>query len=621
MKKWKWLVPALCVTLSMGIFAACGEKEPCKTHVDADNNGKCDECGADISTPATEYKITDGVYIAQADASHRILLKFYEDGTFYIEGMQGNAAKGKYEVKDENIQYRPSKEDLTPDVDAEFVTATKAVFFYEMDGTTAMAVNRNKETSAGKELYATATPDNAIAYVNDTLYNVTFDNQTRTLQHSPLNPFTADSEKAIEQYKFMLKNESDIPAGAEDKIVQDYTLILTQKGYETNILGTDAVGKYTLTNNVYTLTGTIPAGAYGTLTVSADGKSATYVNGDKTIELVTWTAAAEKSVATMTGSVVKNIQGNDTTVTFTLSFYGDFTGKIVAQAFGSEMEATAFKWAMAADGRSVLVSEVTKGTLTSIAPTSDYTSVEATWSGDVNANLTGVEVKLSAPATALSALKEVKDPNAVTVLKELKVTKNLGIEVEFTLTLTSDCKAALTASMMGTNINITADWTLSGHTVTFANASKGEFTYAIDANGAHFTWTGDLSDRATNQTIEFTMPSSELADLQGAKPVITEKKVLTTTKNLGINVEFALTFTSDNKVAMTASMMGTEISITADWTLSGHTVTFANASKGEFTYAIDASGAHFTWTGDLSDRATNQTIEFTMPSSELADLQ
>ena len=63
-KSIKWLiclVTALAVSAAIGALAACGggEKDPPAehtTHVDADSDGKCDECGEDMPVTAPEYK-------------------------------------------------------------------------------------------------------------------------------------------------------------------------------------------------------------------------------------------------------------------------------------------------------------------------------------------------------------------------------------------------------------------------------------------------------------------------------------------------------------------------------------------------------------------------------------
>ncbi len=420
-----------CVAFSGTMLAACKDEptpdEPTHTvHVDADGDGKCDECGADMGGEETpEVKMTDGVYSRQMDSSHETLIKLYEDGTAYLAGFTVSY-KGWYEVKEESISTANCADDGTIiDAAAEadgkgehkWLTFDTAIYFWaDEDMTQPITVNASAESedalpSSGVG-YAYGTPENALAYdaENDLIYNYKFDQATRTLSHSSLRDFDEDDENAIEKYKFMLKNEADIPADAEEgATVQDYTLTITQKGFEGNLLGGSAVwnGKYTVEGNVYTLNDTFSGEDVGTLTISADGTTATYTNGDVTIELVQYAAAVDLPVATMEGTVTRDMQGEETQFEFTLSFYGDFTGKVVVSAFGMEMDVTTFGWKMAEDGRSVVISDVSNGELTNVAPTSDYQNVEATWKGDVNASLSGIEVTLSAPAAALSALKDV----------------------------------------------------------------------------------------------------------------------------------------------------------------------------------------------------------------------
>lgn len=62
----KLLIVALIVAMVSAFFIGCDDKEkgpentPCTNHVDADSDGKCDNCGADVSTP-TPPPSSDGV--------------------------------------------------------------------------------------------------------------------------------------------------------------------------------------------------------------------------------------------------------------------------------------------------------------------------------------------------------------------------------------------------------------------------------------------------------------------------------------------------------------------------------------------------------------------------------
>ena len=68
--------------------------------------------------------------------------------------------------------------------------------------------------------------------------------------------------------------------------------------------------------------------------------------------------------------------------------------------------------------------------------------------------------------------------------------------------------------------------------------------------------------------------------------------------------------------------MGNEFEVTADWVLSASgmpSVEFTNVSNGSVTFAL-ADPVTFTWKGTLG-AAGEQEVAFSMPASELADLQ
>ena len=44
----KILITILALTLCLALFACGGGGDTCTEHVDADANGKCDNCGADV---------------------------------------------------------------------------------------------------------------------------------------------------------------------------------------------------------------------------------------------------------------------------------------------------------------------------------------------------------------------------------------------------------------------------------------------------------------------------------------------------------------------------------------------------------------------------------------------
>ena len=482
MKKKLLAMLALSAVLAMsaGLLAACTDPKdpddsdtPCTEHVDSDNDGKCDNCGEDMGgepvTPPEETKITDGVFSNQMDSSHEALIKLYEDGTAYLSGFTVSY-KGWYEVKEESITTAATAPDGTiidPAAEAdgkgkcEWLTFDTAIYFWA-DETKTEPITVNASAEAEGDLpspavgYAYGTPANALAYdsESDMIYNYKFDQATRTLSHSSLRDFTPEDEAPIELYRFMLKNESDIPADAEaGAVLSDYSLIITHKSFEGNLLGGSNVwnGKYVQEGNTYTLTDTFSGTQVGTLTIAEDGSSATFTNGTVTLELIPY-------------------------------------------------------------------EEVTSG--------------------------------------------EVED------LVVANASINVGVEIPFTLTFKSDCTAVLSANVGASSIEITTDWTLRSPQIVFENTSSGEFTYAIDAGGAHVTWTGDLSDCMPDQTVTFTFPSSDLAKLQNAKPAAPE--VLGTLTGGGGNFVLTLSLYEDHTCAV--SMGDTQISA-GSWSFANYALT------------------------------------------------
>lgn len=524
-----------CVAMSAGMLAGCTDpdqpEEPCTQHVDANNDGKCDVCGEDMGGgTVTEVKMTDGVYNNMMDASHEALIKLYEDGTAYLSGFTVSY-KGWYEVKDEEITTAATADDGTiiDDVaveagrgEKEWLTFDTAIYFWaDEEKTEPIVVNKSAESadalpSSGVG-YAYGTPENALAYDKDAdmIYNYKFDQATRTLTHSSLRDFTEEDENAIEKYKFMLKDEADMPADAPaDAVVSDYYITITQKGFEGNLLGEDAVwnGKYTLEGNVYTLNDTFSGGSVGTLIVNEDG-TATYKNGDTTIELVAWEAAAPVGVSDL-----------------------------------------------------------------------------------------------------------------LTVTK----TENLGIDVTFTLVFRSNCTASLSANVMGSEIEITTDWVLEAPQIVFSNTSKGEFSYAIDGDGAHVTWKGVLSDKIPEQTLQFDFASSELAKLQAARPSQEPELQLSKPSSSvelypGMSITFTLNLYDDGSFTIVGALGSNAIEITGKWSGSSETrsLTFTEISTGAtITGQMSADYQNYTLTyqGNISDQLTNKTMTFDIPTSELSPL-
>ena len=221
---------------------------------------------------------------------------------------------------------------------------------------------------------------------------------------------------------------------------------------------------------------------------------------------------------------------------------------------------------------------------------------------------------------------EPSDEPAVEVYST-KTTANLGVDVEFTLSFMDDGTATMSANAMGTEMKITADYEVdSAHIIQFTNVSNGAFASKLAAQ-YKVTWTGDLSERAKGIEVVFEFPAQDLGKIvvdpakKAAREQTVEEKYSTkATVNLGIDVEFTLTFYSDKTAVMSANAMGTEMKITADWEVdAAHIIQFTNVSKGAFASKL-ASPYKVTWTGDLSEKATGKEIVFEFPPEDLAKL-
>lgn len=290
-KKWfAGVLSAVMTVAGMGLVA-CGQ---------TDDGGK---------TPGgeekVEYKITDGVFNWVLDASHMVLLKFYEDGTFYGDDMGAKQCFGKYKVvtnAEQPLTYWDAGADFiinkeSEKSDADYVpayndvqkTTTTWVEFFAEDGTTPLSMTVSRSRTDLPSGYLNETPENIVAYADNKLHNVDLKGRTvRTLTHSPTIKFTKDDEAPVEKYKLML---SELPAGAAAGAkVQDYYISITQNSFTSYLSGLEVLGSYTLSGNTYTLNDDFNEVAYGTLTITVDADGtltgATYTNNGKTIELV-----------------------------------------------------------------------------------------------------------------------------------------------------------------------------------------------------------------------------------------------------------------------------------------------------------------------------------------------
>lgn len=525
MKKKLIAILALCSCLALGgALTACTDKPEEQTHtqhVDANGDGVCDECGADMggsTVEPEEYELTDGVFNWTYQGREQ-LIKFYEDGTFYAKDMSGGAKKGTYKVgSGETLEYEDAGADFVlndpnpaegdPNRD-EWKTTTSYIDFFEEDGTTPMVMRQDFNEGNGLVGYREDDPNtNRIAYVDDMLHNVDLQGliiSTRTLSHSPQVDFTIDDEMPIERARYML---AELPSYAEEgEKVQDFYIILTQNGFTVH-LDEDIQGTYTVTSSAdgetYALFDPMMNEDYGELVVSAGG-TVTLTKADGTeIALVPYAEPSTvETIATLSGTT----SVGETPIRIDLLLKDDDTYEIQAWMVYAGLDPTLL--ATLATGTYTVSDEAVVctpqgGEAFSLAVTGD--TVSGDWSGTFNGTTLNVTLTGDLPA------------GDVIVLKELTVTQNVGIDVEFTLSFLSDNTVTLTASLMGNSVEFTADWelvTTGLPEVKFSNASNGEFRYSWGAGGSvDFTWEGRLSENMQEDTtVVFNMPSTELAAL------------------------------------------------------------------------------------------------------------
>ena len=542
MKKSKFFrVLILCVAFAMcfGLFAACGgtEEDAHTTHTDEDGDGYCDVCGELISDSddgdddGNTVLLTDGYYSRSLSSTRTILIKFYEaddDGVtyFYAEAATGEAYKGIYEVKSEELSFLAYDDDGIPydedEDDYGWLTADTAIYFYEDDGTTEFAVNNTN-------YYADGTAENVLALYDDCLMHAKIEgaySATRVLTHASEADFDTDDEVSIEKYKFMLASTDDIPDGATfGDTVQDYTFVITQNSFKTNITSTDdsyTEGSYSYADNVYDLYDDLFEEDFGTLTITDSG--ATYLSEDQTvsIDLVEYEEAEEEEttgtteVSVWTGTADVYLSAYDTTISseFTLTFYSDFTAELLCSAMSQEMTVATLTWSLSESGYTIYFEDSSNGEFSDFTLSSDGMSV--VWSGDVSTTMTDITVTLTGDVNDLAALQAVEaaeeEVTEVTVFtgETTFTVYSYEMTATFTLTFYSDYSAELVCSAMGSEMTAaTATWSMpSTYSLSISDSSNGEFgDCTLSSDGITVTWSGDVSDSMTG--IEVTLTSAD----------------------------------------------------------------------------------------------------------------
>lgn len=606
MKKKLLAMLALSAVLAMsaGLLAACNDPKdtdepdtPCTEHVDSNNDGKCDNCGEDmgsepVTPPEEEVKITDGVFSNQMDASHEALIKLYEDGTAYLSGFTVSY-KGWYEVKEESITTAATAADGTiidPAAEedgkgkCEWLTFDTAIYFWADEEKTepivvnASAASADALPSSGIG-YAYGTPVNALAYdsESDMIYNYKFDQGTRTLSHSSLRDFTPEDEAPIELYRFMLKNESDIPADAEPgAVLSDYSLIITHKGFEGNILGGSNVwnGKYVQEGNTYTLNDTFSGAEVGTLTIAEDGRTATFKNGDKTLELVAWEESTPIA-AELTGTMADVVLYEDGT--FALKGSISITGTYTTDAEG--------------------VVSMTFDENDFEAALTSCTNTDGTLTVNISISYSGMPLTITASGAVIGELYVPGALSLLTVSSAEAVVADMTLQLD----MMSDC--TLVISIAGQS-RVTASWTLDAATrsISFSKTSTGELAYDWNNGQPKITWTGRVSTSETeDRTYTFSFAATDLGKLVSAKPAVTVSYTFTGTV-FGGAVTLNAYLYDDNTIEIVGTSAGGEnVLATGTWEQGAGlpSVTLDGENVSAKVTATSATDVKLVFHGDL----------------------
>lgn len=283
MKKSAKLLVSLTLTASLalsGILAACTDPEnpedPCTEHVDANNDGVCDNCGETVSTPEpAEKQLYDGRWVTTATdpANEGATLKLKEDGSYYYYSAW-TYSLGSWEVVEGEYTYYKIENGSTPadtDTDKNEYTASEQLVLTSFDGLTFKGViaegriwNMERNTLQGTSW---------VSLSQEADYNWDPENDEEDIAALTLCE-TKDASAQLIFYASMTNEGALFDSINGNNITADSGL------YEKSVSGD--VTTYTLKNG-----GT----AYATLTVNADGTYTYTPDGEEGFALVTeaWT--------------------------------------------------------------------------------------------------------------------------------------------------------------------------------------------------------------------------------------------------------------------------------------------------------------------------------------------
>lgn len=329
----KKLLIAMFLALSMAFgtvaFVACdnGEDPPNTTHnehVDANNDGKCDECGTDMGgEPVTpgELTLTDGIYISDpidmgsGRGNAYNYVRFHDDGIFYYAQMANSSTPGGglgqhagyYEVVEEEYTFT----DETGETPVERV-ADSYILFTNFDGTD---FNLKADSSVPAS--------NIAPMLDDCLYGIWYDDMKYSHDGDP--DFTIEQETLVAVAEFIdPSNPFNVVSIGHNGMFDD------------GIAFDEGEWSYDEDTRTYTLTGAYDT---ATLVVSEDGATAVYTCGETTMTLNNADSAQE-------GEVSAVVEVKDTTGMMTLSFYNDGTYQVVAGASGQTQTMQEGEWSL-----------------------------------------------------------------------------------------------------------------------------------------------------------------------------------------------------------------------------------------------------------------------------------
>lgn len=591
MKKAKTLLASLlgvvaASTMAFGL-AACGDT------TNPDNQGGGEN--------PTTVQLTDGVYSYGYDSNHVQLVKFKTDGTFYAQSlMQEGACFGKWELVDMEVEYisvNPAEGCLMESDDMTIKKSTQAIKFTYDDGSAYNVRDEYYYENASGDRVPVASNSgvakNCVAYAEDKLHCTTFDNGKywRTLNHDVDSTFGEEDEIKNLLYRFMVK---DVPDWATEGgyIAQDLELTIYHNSFVDLASSENQVsGKLTVSGNVYTFDN----GAK--VTVAADGKSATYVKGDVTIDLVEWVKAA---------TTVASVKANHPYIgDIVINLYDDGNAELTGAGQN-------FTGTYSVSGGKVTFNIVSGGAFT----ISEFTISDNSLTGTITVAALSAELEATGTITGKLAGSTIISLNTE------------WASMTFTLALNSDNSGSVA---MADTVITTFHWALDNEDtqkIYFRNSTNGSVSFALDftsgAPVAKFEWTGKLSDAQEEpMTLTFTGDATSLGALKtdaATAKLVVEGVPLENVPYAGASLTSVIYFYSDGTgvidVNVAALNMTLNDALTFHWSMSTATnqIEFV---EDEITFAMaqDYSTASFTATVTVGQLGEKELVFNVNPQS------